>query len=419
VGDHLIAVEGISLDTDEQITALFALRPLWQAGSRVQYTVLRAGEALEIEVPLAHWQVFSLWNNVISTYLVTLLSLGVFLAVGYITFLKRPENPAARALLWLGMAWMSIALVLGPTPLAVQDQIFPFTALSLGILITASFTVLIPPAHIRFGLVFPRPKAVLERRPWIAYLPYGIGIIGVFAFLNGFFVFGWVWTAVSILIMLTLLLHSAFTLRDAISRAQMRWGLGGLLLGLGIFFLTFIPVFFPGNETVEAFIAYWSPVGFGVMGMSLGIAILRYRLFDIDLIIRRTLVYGALTLTLALVYFGSVVLLQRIFQAITGQRESPLVLVISTLLIAALFTPLRRRIQFAIDRRFYRRRYDAEQTLEAFAARLRQELDLDQISQRLVKTVSESMQPELTSLWVREAGKEPVKHNYQEASTLR
>lgn len=418
VGDHLIAVEGISLDTDGLNTALFALRPLWQAGSRVHYTVIRAGEALEIEVPLAHWQASSLWNNPISTHLVILLSLGVFLAVGYITFLKRPENPAARALLWLGMAWMSVALVSGPTPLAVQDQISPFAALSLALLITASFTVLIPPAHIRFGLVFPRPKSWLDRRPWIAYLPYGIGIIGVFAFLNGFFVFGWVWTAVSILILLALLLHSAFTLRDAISRAQMRWGLGGLLLGLGIFFLTYIPIFYPVNETVEAFIASWSAAGFGVMGISLGIAILRYRLFDIDLIIRRTLVYGALTLTLALVYFGSVVVLQRIFQALTGQGESPLVIVISTLVIAALANPLRRRIQSVIDRRFYRQRYNAEQTMEAFADGLRQELDLDQISQRLMKTVSESMQPELTSLWVREAGKVTIIHNQQDKRTV-
>ena len=402
VGDHLIAVEGISLDSTGLNTALFALRPLWQAGNRVHYTIRRAGEVLVIEVPLAHWQASSLRASGFLIEIGLVLSLALFLGVGFITFLKRPEIPAARALLVLGAVCMSLAGALSFIPPSVRVDVFPFsTFASLG-LILAGFTVLIPPAFIRFGLLFPRPKPLLERRPWIAYLPYGIGLIGIFAFLNGFFVFGYVWTAASIAITIALLLHSAFTLRDAVSRAQLRWGLGGMLLGLGLFLATYIPIFIPLSKPVAKFIETLGNFGFGIMGVTLGIAILRYRLFDIDALIRRTLVYGALTLTLALVYFGSVLLLQNLFESFTGQGQSPLVIVVSTLLIAALFNPLRRRIQNDIDRRFYRRKYDTEQTLAAFAAGLRQEVNLEQISQRLLAVAAESMQPESASLWLRE-----------------
>jgi len=133
--------------------------------------------------------------------------------------------------------------------------------------------------------------------------------------------------------------------------------------------------------------------------VSVGIAIVRYRLYEIDLIINRTLVYGSLTATLVALYFGVIVVLQGIFVALTGQR-STLAVVASTLLIAALFTPLRRRIQGLIDRRFYRSKYDAAKTLEAFSARLRNDTDLDALSDDLVGVVRETMQPARVSLWV-------------------
>jgi hypothetical protein len=140
-------------------------------------------------------------------------------------------------------------------------------------------------------------------------------------------------------------------------------------------------------------------IGFPI---SIGIAIVRYRLYEIDLIINHTLVYGALSATLALIYFGGVATTQAIFRALTGQQEQPqLAIVISTLLIAALFNPLRRRIQRFIDRRFYRRKYDARKTLEAFSAKLRDETDLDALSDDLVGVVKETMQPSRISLWQR------------------
>jgi hypothetical protein len=131
------------------------------------------------------------------------------------------------------------------------------------------------------------------------------------------------------------------------------------------------------------------------------IAILRYRLYDIDRIINRTLVYGSLSAFLALVYFGGVATTQAIFRALTGQEQLPqLAVVVSTLVIAALFMPLRRHIQSFIDRRFYRRKYDARKTLEAFSAKLRDETDLNTLSDELVAVVRQTMQPAHVSVWL-------------------
>jgi hypothetical protein len=135
---------------------------------------------------------------------------------------------------------------------------------------------------------------------------------------------------------------------------------------------------------------------------AIGIAILRYRLYDINVVINRTLVYGSLTALLGLVYLGGVATTQAIFRILTGQEHQPqLAIVASTLVIAALFNPLRRRIQFFIDRRFYRRKYDARKTLESISAKLRDETDLESLNDELVGVVRETMQPAYVSLWLR------------------
>jgi hypothetical protein len=154
----------------------------------------------------------------------------------------------------------------------------------------------------------------------------------------------------------------------------------------------------------------WSPdVGIALISLSLlglpiftGVAIARYRLYEIDIVINRTLVYGALTAALVAVYFGGVATLQALLRAFTGQEQQPqLAIVVSTLAIAALFNPLRRRIQSFIDRRFYRSKYDARKTLESFSAKLRDETDLQALNNELVSVVRETMEPSHVSLWLR------------------
>jgi hypothetical protein len=146
--------------------------------------------------------------------------------------------------------------------------------------------------------------------------------------------------------------------------------------------------------------------------LAVGIAVLKYRLYDIDLVINRTLVYGSLTAILALIYFGSVVLLRGLLFSVTGQ-SSQLTVVVSTLLIAALFNPLRRRIQSFIDRCFYRRKYDAAKTLAAFSAKLRDETDLEQLTDELLAVLRETIQPTHASVWLR-----PSKNNKLPEKTL-
>jgi hypothetical protein len=143
-------------------------------------------------------------------------------------------------------------------------------------------------------------------------------------------------------------------------------------------------------------------LSFGGVPVAIGFAVLKYRLYDIDILINRTLVYGSLTVVLATVYLGGVTATQALFQSFTGQEDLPqLAIVASTLVIAALFNPLRRRVQSFIDRRFYRKKYDARKTLEGFSVRLRNEMDLDGLNAELVTVVRETMQPEHVSVWLR------------------
>jgi hypothetical protein len=182
-------------------------------------------------------------------------------------------------------------------------------------------------------------------------------------------------------------------------RLQLKWFVYATVLGfLAILFgSVLVPASF--DDRFGTLVWTIAPLGLPV---SAGIAILRYRLYEIDLLINRTLVYGALTALLAVVYFGGVATTQAFFRALTGQERQPqLAIVVSTLAIAALFNPLRRRIQSFIDRRFYRRKYNARKTLEAFSARLRDETDLDALRDDLAGVVRETMQPTHVSLWLR------------------
>ncbi len=189
-----------------------------------------------------------------------------------------------------------------------------------------------------------------------------------------------------------------------VERVQLKWVVYGVTLAAStalvveVLLANLVPLLYLPGTFVLSLAVILIPAGMGV-------AILRYRLYDIDLVINRTLVYGALTTSLVLLYVGGVVGLQYVFRTFAG-GGSQLAVVASTLLIAALFNPLRRRIQAFIDRRFYRRKYDARQTLENFGSRLRQETNLDTLGGDLVALVRETMQPKHVSLWLRPPGDE-------------
>ncbi|MDQ3862817.1 MAG: hypothetical protein M3317_04840, partial [Actinomycetota bacterium] len=219
--------------------------------------------------------------------------------------------------------------------------------------------------------------------------PIGIEGLGqveelpIFGVLNGILIIGVIGAAASVVV--------RFRRSRGVERQQMRWFVySAALLLLG-------PVVDRLPDVVNG---VWLGVVLIAMPTAIGIAVLRYRLYEIDLIINRTLVYGSLTVTLVALYFGSIVVLQRVFVALTGER-STLAVVASTLAIAALFNPLRKLIQSFIDRRFYRRKYDARKTLEAFSAKLRDETDLEALNDDLVSAVRETMQPAHVSLWLR------------------
>jgi len=274
-------------------------------------------------------------------------------------------------------------------------------------------------------LVFPTGSPISRRWQWIFDAVVGLGVLVILlmTFSQEIGLPQATWTvsnpvgfissqlleviippSVLILGMLTLLCVASIFVRfrraTAIERAQIKW----LLYACGLFVAAYAPLLVLNVNTEEWLSTDLLDLLFALsiltIPAAISIAILRYRLFAIDIIIRRTLIYTMLTGMLALVYFGSVVLLQSLVSAL-GAQPSSVVIVLSTLGIAALFSPLRRRIQEVIDRRFYRRKYDAEQALAQFAVTARDEVDQESLTAALVGVVQETIQPEKASLWLK------------------
>jgi hypothetical protein len=226
--------------------------------------------------------------------------------------------------------------------------------------------------------------------------PLGVAIFGAGLLEDGGV--GWILFPVSVVLSATSMVVR-FRRATGEARQQIKWfALAAAFAAVGWVAITFgygseEPIVVIGVQLLQL-------LSFLCIPLAVGIAILRYRLYDIDLLINRTLVYGSLTVLLAATYFGSVVGLQSVFRAITAQG-STLAVVASTLVIAALFNPFRRYLQGFVDRRFYRRKYDAAKTLAAFSARLREEKDLDALREGVVEVARETMQPEHVSLWLR------------------
>jgi hypothetical protein len=233
--------------------------------------------------------------------------------------------------------------------------------------------------------------------------PYGIEALGGFLKVIG---------AVSSSVLLVTVLASFFSIVIRFRRSrgderrQIEWvAYAGALVALVLIMQLVVETTLPETDLLVEVLNLGLVVALTGVPIAAGVAILKYRLYEIDAIINRTIVYVGLTALLALVYVGSVIALQYVFRTLAG-GESSLAVVASTLAIAALFNPLRRRTQAFVDRRFYRRKYDATKTLAAFAAKLRDETDLDALSGELVAVVRETVQPARVSLWLRQRGED-------------
>jgi hypothetical protein len=362
-------------------------------------------------------------THIFDSWLDSTLNAVFFSTVGAIVASRRPENPVGWLLCLYGLAqsiyhfsaqYAIYALLAQPNSLPAGVAMAWVSSWLLPIIIGLS---------VFFILLFPSGRLPSRRWRWVtwptvafilvgaisdAFSPGPVDGLGPIRNPLGIQGFSNVYTAILYTMVALVLLVAAASsvfvrLRRAIGveRQQIKWfayaaaaTVIGLVLAYGIPEILVVPLWF--ERIGYAILLVLIPA----IPISMGIAILRYKLYDIDLLINRTLVYGSLTAVLALVYFGSVTGTQSIFRAITGQ-QSTLAVVASTLVLAALFNPLRHRIQSFIDRRFYRSKYDARKTLGAFSAKLRDETDLGALSDDLVGVVRESMQPAHVSLWLR------------------
>ncbi len=310
----------------------------------------------------------------------------------YALITREGSLPGAEVTAWLGMGWIAslgwglmatFLPLLFPTGRLTSPRWRPVAWLTAIVLTLAILTQAIAPGPMT------------EETPTITN---PVGIDSVAAIVP---VVENVGTALVMAVVLASLASLVVRFRRSrgVERQQLKWfAYSAALLAISImlgFLSNFVPVleFGPYGSALQI-------LGVSSIPLAVAMAILRYRLYDIDLLINRTLVYGPLTVLLASTYLGGVVGLQSVFRALTGQ-ESTLAVVASTLAIAALFNPLRRRVQAFVDRRFYRRKYDARKALESFSAKLRDESDLDALKENLAGVVRETMQPANVSLWLR------------------
>jgi hypothetical protein len=401
-GDELLAVEGQSVVDTASIDPLPA-PPRWQISQTVQMVVLRDGQEIAVDVPIVHWTLAAVWRALVSSLdeATSLLGALILACVGFFTCYRRPDLSSARALLILCSA-IAASAISGLLPDGLSVAFDRPAYLLTGFFSYAIFGTVIAPSLLAFTLHFPHTKGVILRHRWLAYVPVAIGLLIALAVYGGedTAVVGWIGTMGMMAASILSFIHSSLTQRDAVSRAQLRWAVGGFVAGLAMSLLVFPVAFGWITDTFWAtLLSSGVSVGFTVIGVSLAISVLRYRLFDIDVIIRRTLVYGIVTTLLALVYFGGVAVLQGLFSGLTGER-STLAVVISTLAIAGLFTPLRNRVQTFVDRRFYRQKYDAQKTIEQFGETVRDEVDINNLRAALIDVVQETMQPDSVSLWL-------------------
>ncbi len=342
-----------------------------------------------------------------------------FPMVGAIIAARRPGNPIGWIFCFTGL---SLGIAVFATEYAVYALVTEPGALPAGVLAAWLGTWIWVPGIV-LGLTFLLllfPHGRLPSRRWrpVAWISTGATALGVAVLMvlpwyllnpglpaeNPFEVevartvevalFAvWISVGMTSITLSVFALIRRFSRSRGVERQQLKWFVYAGAITVVLFFLPLIPALSVLGSFLQLVAAPFLPVAAGV-------AILRHRLYDIDVLINRTLVYGALSTTLVSVYGASIVALQYLFRTLAG-GGSQLAVVASTLVIAALFSPFRRGIQGFIDRRFYRKKYDAQGTLEAFSAKLRDETDLDRLGDELVSVVSGAMQPEHASLWLR------------------
>lgn len=347
-------------------------------------------------------------ESYIPTTAAAILAMAAYSPVGGLIALRRPGNPIGWIFLVVGLAWaLMLAANTYLTYGLVSEAVLPST--DVAILVTHSWIVsalFIPLAVI----LFPEGRLPSRRwRPavWLIAVGIALGFVSTLGrpdifqdLTGGAMLLAYVLAAVAV----TLRLRRA----RAVERAQLKWiayAAGILALTLVVLVLVWIVNGFRDPLTqqtalpIDLFLGIPMFLAFTGIPVAVGIAILRYRLYDIDRLINRTLVYGALTAALAIGYHLAVAVLHAALSPFVSGSE--LVVAGSTLAVAALFLPLRSRIQRAVDRRFYRARYDASRTLDTFAGRLRDEVDLGEVAADLLAVARETLQPVRVSLWLR------------------
>lgn len=408
-GDVVVGVAGQSMESwSEELFSIGANPPDWDIGDTVTYNVLRDGKAVNISIQLGNLPV----GSIFSQHWGAILFAAFSQVVAVFVLVRRPKDPAAHALFIWAMsgshtyAWSFF--------LQVSDVVggLGFWLFRLS---TPGLWLIYWPAALHVALVFPKPMPIVRRNPKLVPALYGSSFliylsILIFFWFSSINMLDWLgsWataeSAVAAIFLLGTIIAIIWQYRTSQSwseRVKIRWAIYGASISgsLGLILWIIMPVvvgFTPLNANLLGLLMLLFPV-------TLAIAIYRYQLFDIDVIIRRTFLYAVLTIILGLLYLGSVVLLQGVFTTL-GSQQSPFAIVISTLLIAALFNPLRMRIQDAIDRRFYRQKYDAQKALLAFSESLRNEVDMDVLEAQLLTTVERTIQPDRVSLLLLERG---------------
>jgi hypothetical protein len=346
------------------------------------------------------------------TVVIALANIAVCLAVSTVIALRRPEDRmayiVALMLVTLGPLMASESVAASPSPWRVPNQYLSDLCIALLLLVFALFpTGRFVPQWMRWPMVvmgitsvFPWMALLLAVGVHFAFFPAALATLKIRAVALGFVVF-----LAEAALLVVVQLYRYRRVSSLLQQQQTKWVVFGFAVLITCWVIAIMPYLLfpvlavPGSLYLPAFIAVQGLTGL-VIPLAFGVAMLRYRLWDIDTLINRALVYGPLTVLLTGVYGGLVIGLQALLQGLMRQ-DNALAIVLSTLAIVVLVGPAHRGLQALIDRRFYRRKYDAAKTLAAFSATLRHEMDLDQLSAQVLAVVQETLQPAHASLWLR------------------